>query len=463
MKVDFDYLNKHVVGSNEPPDLDIELDDDFVEIGVSRFKLTEPQSRFWELTCSNPLFIGGYGSGKTTIKVLSGINDVTQFSGGSVALYDPTFDQIGLNTAVRIEEILTDLDMPYKYDKQKQVVFIEDHGKMILRSMNNPERIVGYEVFRSHVDEIGVVHPNSVEKVWNRIVARNRQKVPILDNDNRKVIDIKTKKPLLEQNRISAYGTPDDGYGFTYKMWGKDPAAGYEYVRAPTYSNAENIPETYLEQLRKIYPAGLVDAFIEGFWTNFTTGAVFYGFDRDKHKTLYTVAEREQLHIGMDFNVYNMAAAVGVLRKGKLYGVDEFVDLRDTPDMIKAIKNRYPEHRVIVYPDPTGKKTSSQDSNKSDHKLLREAGFRIKAKKGSPGVRDSILSVNAAYEKEHIAINILACPQLVEAQEQQPYDKNGVPDKTTGQDHINDGWRYMVHWLFPIKRPVVSTIGVRTI
>lgn len=459
MKVDLEYLDA-LPGANEPANLGDW--DESLQPGILKFTLTEPQSRFIDLTCANPLFIGGYGSGKTVIKCISAIQDLTQFQGANIALYDPTFDQIGLNTAPKLLDMLNELGLKHLYNKNNQIIYVIGYGKLIMRSMNNPERIIGYEVFRSHVDEIGVIHPNKVQDVWNKIVARNRQKIYIFDEDNRKVIDIKTKLPVTEQNRISGYGTPDDGFGFTYNMWGKDPAEGYEYVRAPTESNAANIPIDYIPSLYRIYPEGLVDAFIQGIWCNFTTGSVYYTFDREQHGTDIKIAEREQLHIGMDFNVYHMAAAICVLRKGKLYCVDEFVDLRDTPDMILAIKERYPEHNIIIYPDSTGKSTSSKDATKSDHSLLRSAGFKIKTRH-NPLVRDRVTAVNAAFENKNLMINEATAPQIAEAVEQQTYNKQGVPDKTTGLDHRNDALGYVTYWFFSLRRPKLSTIGVRMI
>ncbi|MBL4656268.1 MAG: terminase [Bacteroidia bacterium] len=460
--IDHEYLRSSY---GKQPDVgaldDEEWAEDNQQIGFVKHKLTIPQSIFYQLTCANPLFIGGYGSGKTYIKIQCAIRDLTQFSSGNVALYDPTYDQIALNTAPRMEEELTNLNLPYKYNKNDKIIRTEDHGDIIFRSMNNPESIVGYEVFRSHADEMGVVHKNHVQDVWNKIVARNRQKVPVFGDNNQKVIDIKTGKPLLEMNRICAYGTPDDGYGFTYNMWGKDPAPGYEYVRAPTYTNIDGLPEGYVDQLRRIYPAGLVDAFIEGFWTNFTTGTVYYSFDRDTNKTDYTVAEREQLHIGMDFNVYHMAAVVGVLRRGKLYIVDEFIDLRDTPDMIREIRKRYPKNNIKIYPDASGSSASSKDANGSDHKLLRDAGFRIIVNPANPFVKDRVISVNSVFSNNKVKVNINVAKQVTENLEQQTYDVHGKPDKKSGADHSNDALGYLINKLFPVKRMQIKTAGVK--
>lgn len=460
MEIGFDFL-KSLGELPAIPDDSVEYESD--EYGDLHVVLTEPQSQFLQLTCRNPLFIGGYGSGKTYIKLISAFSDVTQFPKANIGLYDPTYDLIGLNTAPRFEEMLIQMDMPYKYDKSKNIISIEDHGKIIFRSMNNPERIVGYEVFRSHVDEIGVVLARRVEDVWNKIVARNRQKIPVLDENARKVIDIKTRKPLLEQNRISAYGTPDDGYGFTYQKWGKNPAAGYEYVRAPTSSNLENIPDDYIDSLRRIYPAALVDAFLDGYWTNFTTGSVYYAFDRDKNNTKYTAVKGEHLHIGMDFNVYNMAAVVCVRRAGKLYVVDEFIGFRDTPDIVTAIKATYPENSVTVYPDATSDNKSSKGANLSDISILKKAGFAIKIRTKNPFVRDRIFSVNSAFERQDVFVNVERAPQTAESLEQQVYGPNGEPDKKHGHDHPNDALGYIVSWIYPVRRPDIRSLGVRNL
>jgi hypothetical protein len=462
--IDLTYLKDNIgKGNNEPDDLGEWEEEYSVPIGTVKFKLTEPQSRFISLTCPNPLFVGGYGSGKTTIKCIAAIQDITQFPGGNVALYDPTFDQIGLNTAPRLIELLEELKLPFHYNKSSQIIEVVGYGKLIMRSMNNPERIVGYEVFRSHVDEIGVVNPGKVQDVWNKIVARNRQKVAVLDAQDRKVIDIKTRRPLNQQNKISAYGTPDDGFGFTYNMWGKNPADGYEYVRASTRDNAANLPDDYIPSLYRIYPEGLVDAFIEGIWCNFTTGSIYYGYNRDDCRTDYTIVDGEQLHIGMDFNVYHMAATIGVLRKGKLYILDELIDLRDTPDMILAIKNKFPNHNVTVYPDSSGKSKSSKGVTLSDHKLLRDAGFTVKAKSANPRVNERIASVNAGFEKGNVYINDTTAPQTAESVEQQTYDGGGLPDKKTGLDHRNDALGYLIHWFFALRKPTVTRLGVKTI
>lgn len=434
-------------------------------------KLTKPQAEFYEMEVRHPLFVGGYGSGKTEVKIVCALRDFAMAPDQQIriGLYEPTYDLIKLNTAPRLEEKFEELKVRYEHNKSDHIITVfkkkgsRRHAKVgdfIMRSMDNPARIVAYECFRSHVDELGVVHPNIVQSIWNKIIARTRQKVRVRGPDG--------KKHRLK-NRISSYCTPDDGFGFTYQTWGREQKPSYRFVRAPTYSNPF-LPQEYIDSLYETYPNALVDAYIEGHWTNLTTGTIHYSFDRETCNTQVVARPKEHLHIGMDFNIYQMAATIGVIRENDkgtkvLYEVDEFVDLRDTPDMIRAIKAKYRqkgnEHPITVYPDSTGKAGSSTNADGSDHTILRKENWILKFDPTNPAIKNRIASVNAAFEKGKVKVNVEKCPKLTDALEQQPYDKHGEPDKTLGFDHINEAHGYKVTWIHGITKPTVQIVSMR--
>ncbi|MFX5309818.1 terminase, partial [Acinetobacter baumannii] len=81
-------------------------------------------------------------------------------------------------------------------------------------------------------------------------------------------------------------------------------------------------------------------------------------------------------HVGMDFNVQKMAAVVYVRDGEELYAVGEFKDLFDTPAMIEAIKAKYQDHEIIVYPDASGDNRKSSNASETDIALLKKAGFK---------------------------------------------------------------------------------------
>jgi hypothetical protein len=44
--------------------------------------------------------------------------------------------------------------------------------------MDTPERIIGYEVADSLVDELDMLKTEQARDAWNKIISRNRQKKP---------------------------------------------------------------------------------------------------------------------------------------------------------------------------------------------------------------------------------------------------------------------------------------------
>ena len=404
--------------------------------------LTEPQERFLMSEAKHPAFVAGFGAGKSEIMAYAAIGDAAHASDALIGLYAPTYDLVRLITAPRMCAKLSEIGVPHKWNKQENIIYTSypRFGDFVLRTMDNPERIVGYETYRAHVDELDTLKPDPAERAWNQIIARNRQRptgVP---------------KPF---NRVSAYTTPE-GFRFVYDRWVRRAIAGYEIIQAPTYSNPF-LPDDYVDNLRASYPEELIGAYIEGRFVNLTSGTVYRNYDRETHRSKEVITANEPLHIGQDFNVNDMASAVCVQRGDVFHAVDELVGLRDTPHLVETLRSRYEGHAIYIYPDASGSSRKTVNASESDIALLRQAGLKVRAKDSNPRVKDRILAVNTAYEKGRLYINDAKCPRLAEAQEQQAYDKNGEPDKATGHDHSNDALGYLVHWLMPVRKPVVFT------
>lgn len=420
-----------------------------------RVELTEPQERFLLCEAKHPLFVAGFGAGKSEVMAIAAMGDAAHSATALVGMYAPTYDLVRLITAPRICAKLEAQGIPHKWNKQENIVYTSwpRFGDFVLRTMDNPERIVGYETYRAHVDELDTLKPEPAERAWNQIVARNRQRPEGI------------KRPF---NRVSAYTTPE-GFRFVYDRWVRNKADGYEIIQAPTYSNPR-LPHDYIENLRNTYPPELIEAYIEGRFVNLTSGTVYRNYDRERCRSAETIRGNEPLHIGQDFNVGNMASVInverpdGVNEDGEQPGwhvVGELQGIMDTPALIDTLKSKFAGHAIYIYPDASGGSRKTVNASESDLKLLRDAGFKVRAKASNPPVKDRILSVNTAYAKGRLWVNDTAAKRFAEAQEQQAYDKNGEPDKTTGHDHHNDAEGYFVHWAMPVLKPVHKTTELR--
>lgn len=428
-----------------------------------RMDFTAPQTQFLCSTVTYPLFVGGYGSGKSTTMAAAVARDFFDFPGANIACYAPTFDLLSLITVPYIAEILEGMGCNYRWiGGTKNMFVVEGYGNIICRSLNNPARIVGYEVFRSHIDELDTLAPKKAEEAWNKVVARNRQKIYKFDEDGKRILraDWRERRPeqelyVLEENRVSAYTTPE-GFMFCYHRWEKNRVDGYQLYRAPTYSNP-HLPESYIPNLRSTYPAELIDAYIEGQFVNLTSGSVYKSFDRKLNHCDEVVTGHEMLYIGMDFNVLVGASVAHVLRNGWPCAVDEVHNSFDTDAQIAAWKAKYPENPKIIYPDATGDHRTSSNTTASDIKKLKAAGFAVKVHNVNPPVKNRIASFNgllcSGEGHRRYRVNTNKCKELTAALEQQTYDTNGQPDKSSGLDHILDAPGYYVEYEFGLVKP----------
>ena len=411
-----------------------------------RLTLTEPQERFLMSEAKHPAFVAGFGAGKSEIMAYAALGDAAHSATALIGLYAPTYDLVRLITGPRICAKLDEIGVPHKWNKQENIVYTSwpRFGDFVMRTMDNPERIVGYETYRAHVDELDTLKIENARKAWNQIIARNRQRPEGI------------KRPF---NRVSAYTTPE-GFRFVYERWAKQQTEGYEFFQAPTYSNPY-LPEDYVDNLRTSYPAELIDAYIEGRFVNLTSGSVYRSYDRDANGSAETLQPKEPIWLGMDFNVRNMAACAYVKRASGWHCVDEITGGADTPSMIDTLQQRYEGHSVTIYPDASGKNASSKGASLSDIGLLRQAGYAIRAKQSNPRVKDRVLAVNMGFQNRKVWVNPETCPETARCLEQQPYDKNGEPDKTSGLDHQNDAFGYLVAYEMPVSKPTFTSRELR--
>lgn len=411
------------------------------EKSIAKFETHElswPQFHFVTSPAKFPAMIAGYGSGKTEAGVVRALKLKFEFPDFNIGYYLPTYGLIKQIVFPRFEEILTKYGYAYFLNEtDKQLIIHGMRGTIIFRTMDTPETIIGYEHAHAIVDELDTLKTDKAADIWRKVVARNRQKLP-----------------LNILNTIGVATTPE-GFKFIYEKWKKKPLKGSQIIKASTMSNSKNLPADYIDTLRDNYPSAMLDAYIEGEFVNLTQGCVYPDFDRvlNAGPLGEGIKPGETLHLGIDFNVGAMAAVVHILRDGEPIAVDEFVGYLDTPALIAAVQKRYPENRIIAYPDASGKSRKSVNASSSDIALLRQARFMVLAHSTNPFVKDRVASLNKQIHKDgkrRYKVNVDNCPHLVEGLEKQAYNKNGEPDKTSGFDHVIDAAGYFIAYRFPI-------------
>lgn len=433
-----------------------------------QIQLTEPQAEFYQLQCKFPLFKGGYGTGKSHTMTVCAFTDANHSANALIGIYEPNFPLIKDIAVPRMEQLLIDHGIRYTYNKKDHDLFTSNSGigDFVFRSMDNPELIVGYETYRSHIDELDVLPEEKSRTAWLKILGRNRQWPKGLQKDYMRYNSNRMRHEPF--NRVSAYSTPE-GYRFTYKTWGMNQIINpdgtidwknphYQFVTASTYSNPFN-PEDYIESLKSSYPSNLLEAYLEGKWVNLASGSVYSNYDRTTHASNETIRKGEPLYIGVDFNVRNISATIWVKRHGgsQWHAVGQLTGVFDTPELIRMLEQKYVSegHDITIYPDAS-KPTNTTNASVTDIALLQAAGFKIRAREKNPFVRDRVAATQKAFADGKLFVNEKEAPSVADCFNQQCWNKNGEPDKEAGFDHQNDASTYPIAYEFPVRKPIFA-------
>ena len=379
--------------------------------------------------------VAGFGSGKTYAGIIKTVLQKLKYPTIDCAYYLPTYNLIKDIAIPRFAETLSDIGLTYDINLSDKVIKVinggQSFGRIILRTMDNPKLIVGYEVGYSLIDEVDILPADKMRDVFRNVVARNRQVLPD-----------------KSYNQLDMVGTPE-GYKFFYHFFKetlskeKLSTKTKRLIRASTYDNPY-LPSGYIESLADEYTADQLEAYLNGHFVNLTTGNVFNEFNRNTHHTNKTISKGEVLHIGIDFNITNMSAVIHVIDDDKLYAIDEITNAFDTVALSEIIKSKYKGHSIAVYPDASGVQRKTSAMGLTDLKILKSYGFKVFAGKTNPAIRDRINETNKRFRQMSYFVNTDICINYTDALEQLAYDKSGQPDKNSGLDHITDAGTYFV-------------------
>ncbi len=445
--------------------------------------LTKPQAEFFQSTAKATAAVAGFGAGKTQGTVYRLIATMLEYPDADMLYSAPTIPLIKDILWDKLDELLPQIGLTYSINKAESIVYIQNHGKIYCRSMDNPARLVGFEVLDAFMDELDILPTEKALDVYRKIKARCRQKCYKKDSKTHKL------KRKINQQWVT---TTPEGYKATYELFKKNPLPSSRLIRMTTYSNPY-LSEDYIEDLRSNYPEQLIDAYLMGKFVNLTSSPVWASYDPELNDAPKGILKKkDKLHIGMDFNVGRGCAVVYVKRTlpighpnnptstpytpqhlkepwPVLIAVGEVIDSLDTPDTIRVLEEKFPKKDFptrIVYPDASGKGRKSVNATTSDITLLKQAGFIVKKNSKNPNIKDRVTAANACFCNAKNETKVYVCkkevPVFSDALVKQVYDKNGLPEKGLGKgDDVTDAGTYPLAYMFPIKRTMMFVDNTR--
>jgi PBSX family phage terminase large subunit len=391
----------------------------------------------------------GYGAGKTRSLCAKAVQLAMNNQGFTGAVMEPTAPLIRDIWQNDFETFLENYGIPYTLRQsplpEYSLHLPNGEAKILCRSFENWSRIIGLNLAWVLADEIDTVSPSIADRAFPRILARLRSG---------------------NQRQFGVASTPE-GFRWMWNTFGSNEAktkTDRRLIKMRTYDNP-HLPADFITRLEENYESGLLQAYLNGEFCNITTGVVYSRFERSTH----VIEERpnienEPLRIGIDFNIGNTNAVIGLAIGDSMTIFDEINASYDTDTLAKEIKSRYPFNKIYIYPDASGGNRST-NATKTDIQILEGYGFVNQSAASNPPIRDRVNSVQRLFEdgRGNIRLKIhSSAKKLIECLELQSYTEKGDPDKEAGYDHMVDALGYICWRLFnPLHMGAGRKTGIR--
>ena len=371
----------------------------------------------------------GFGAGKTVGLVAKATIIAAMNIGNVSALFEPTHAML-IDILVRTcNELFDQWQIPFSYRASPlpsfTLEFEEGTHTILLRTMLTYQRLRGQNLCAVGFDEADTIAKRDAESAMNMALARLRSG---------------------NVQQFYATTTPE-GHGWAFETFKKDPKPDTNLIQARTEDN-KYLPEGFIESLKANYPEQLIKAYLLGEFVNLTMSAVYDRFDRNIHVcNQLPNYKNEILRVGLDFNIQNTNCVIGVRDGNKLVIIDEITKMHDTDAIAQELLRRYPNQKILVYPDASGGNRST-NASATDISILESYGFTNMSPRSNPPIKDRVSAVNALLKngKGEVRLAISPCCRtLIECFELQAYDeRTGEPDKQNGYDHILDCIGYLI-------------------
>ena len=389
----------------------------------------------------------GFGAGKTYALVSKSIILASMNVGCISAIFEPTAPMLRDILMRTMNELLELWEIPFTFRAsplpEYQLQFKEGVHTILLRTILTYQRLRGQNLCAVGFDEADTVNKRDAEQAMNMALARLRSG---------------------DVQQFYATTTPE-GHSWAFDTFEKNAKDDTRLIKAKTSDNPY-LPEGFIDSLLENYPPQLIQAYLNGNFCNLTTGQVYDKFDRNIHvlETDPVINEHEPIRVGIDFNIGNMNAVIGIAAANKFIVIDEIAKSHDTDSLAKEIKAKYPFNKIYVYPDASGGNRST-NASKTDIQILESYGFLNQSALSNPAIRDRVNSVQGMFlngKGESKMMISKKAIRLIECLELQSYNDKGEPDKDSGYDHMNDALGYITWRLFnPLHMNVGRKTGIR--
>jgi phage terminase large subunit len=395
-------------------------------------KLSQPQKTVAKDEARFKVLVSGRRFGKTTLAIRELCYHARHPN--TLCWYvAPSYRQAKQIAWTKLKKILMELRWAKRFNEADLTCYLKNGSQICLRGADNPDSLRGVGINYLVLDETADIS----EQSWTEVLR------PTLSDTKGKAIFL---------------GTPK-GHNWFYDLYQRGRDQNEQEWSSHLYTTEQGgwVDADEIEQAKRDLSAKVFRQEYQATWETYS-GLIFYSFDMERNVQPVSITEEDKmLYVGVDFNIDPISAVVATIKNDVIKIVDEIrIFGSNTDELCSEIHNRYPNKKIMAFPDPSCVQRKTSAGGKTDLSILQNAGFVCKLFKSHMAVRDRINSVNSklcnANDQRMLFIDP-KCKNLLNTLTKQTYKEGtSVPDKSQGLDHLGDALGYLVSYLYPITR-----------
>jgi phage terminase large subunit len=402
--------------------------------------LTTPQQTIFDDPARFRVVAAGRRFGKTYLSMYE-IARIARFPNKRIFYVAPTYRMGKQIIWEDLKQQLSDRKWVKRINESDLTITLVNNSRISVRSADNFDSMRGVSLDFIVLDECAFMD----REVWTEVL-----------------------RPTLSDRQGGAlFITTPKGFNWVYDMWTYAKTADTWSAFQYTTVEGGNVTPEEVESARHDLDLKTFQQEYEASFEN-AGHIIYHSFDIEHNVKSYTDDIPKILHLGCDFNINPISGVIGVKNKTGMHIIDEIViSDSNTDELAQEVVRRYPGYTIVAYPDPAGAQRKTSAVGRTDHSILQQYGFEIKAHRRHTAVNDRINAVNKMYcdaAGERRLFIDPRCRKTIECVTKHQYKEGTrVPDKESGYDHQNDAVGYLIDYLYPIRRPHDQTENQPTI
>ena len=402
--------------------------------------LTDPQRQVWESPERFKLLCSGRRFGKTYLCIARLIAWAID-KPGSLNWYVTANYRMAKQIAWRQLKTMVPPDICVKRNESELSVELYNGSIIALKGAENADSLRGVSLSTLVIDEAAYVK----QTAWEMVL----------------------RPALSDQGGPAWFITTPAGLNWFHDLWEQVDQENDWRTFSFTTIEGGNVPPEEVEAARRTLDER---TFRQEYLASFETlsGRVYPDFSDDNITTDVADTGGDILW-GTDFNVSVMAGVLASRVGDTIHIWDELaVKQSNTDEVCTLLKQRFPDRRIVAYPDPTGSARKTSAAGETDHGIIRRYGFQCITPKHPWAVKDKINATNWMIRTAdgHLKLFIHPrCKHTIKALKNVTYKQGAddyVIDKSAGIEHWTDGLGYLVLGAFnPLYMQAGKGTGIR--